>query len=125
MSLLQLLCSFAVTTLGGLTVGKMNMGRNIAIGVLGAAVAALTAVSKVCDYDGKASINAEAAKFYIKGKNTASGYLKSHQLMPRLPDVLVENCTTVNLFVQPTQEPGSTYPDPCGQTRLNQCTLHA
>ena len=39
--------TIAVTILAGLTVSKMNMGINIAVAVLGAAVAALTAVSKV------------------------------------------------------------------------------
>jgi hypothetical protein len=109
-SLIQLACSLAVTIITGLVAGKSNDGKaNIAAVVLGAVATFLAAVLKIRDYDGKASCNKDAADFYIQGKNAAAGYLKSHQLKPRDPDVLVENCTTVNLFVQPTEKPGSDY----------------
>jgi len=85
------LCSLAVTIISGQIMGKTNTGRaNTAIVVLGAVAAALTTLLKLRDYDGKASRNAEAVKFYTQGQNTASGFLSSYLLTPRLPDVLVD-----------------------------------
>lgn len=108
--MLQLLCTVAVAIIGGIVMGKTDTGMaNLAVVVLGAIASALTAWLKLRDYDGKAARNAEAAKFYTQGQNTAKGFLRSHLLQPRLPDVLVENCTTLEQFVQPREEPGSAY----------------
>ena len=90
--------------------GKTDTGKaNTAVIVLGVIASALTTLLKIRDYDGKAVRNAEAAKFYTQGQNTAAGFLRSHLLQARLPDVLVDNCTTLEQFVQPQEEPGSGY----------------
>ncbi len=107
---IQLLCSVSVTVIGGVVMGKTDTGKaNTAVIVLGAIASALTTLSKSCEYDGKPACNAEAAKFYTQGQNTAAGFLRSHVLQPRLPDILVDNCTTLEQFVQPQEEPGSGY----------------
>jgi len=54
-SLLQLLCSLAVSIISGLIMGKTDTGKaNTAIVVLGAVAAALTTLLTSRDYDGKA-----------------------------------------------------------------------